>query len=116
VIEGMDFAYLRRNAGINLATMASLALAPAAPTKVEVLTANLTNRTELRWQAPTAGPKPSGYVVLVRETSAPQWQQRFPVSGLTADFPISKDNFIFGVVSVDAAGHESVAVLPVVGR
>ena len=66
--------------------------------------------------APTAGPKPSGYVVLVRETSAPQWQQRFPVSGLTADFPISKDNFIFGVVSVDAAGHESVAVLPVVGR
>ena len=74
------------------------------------------NRTELRWQAPATGPKPSGYVVLVRETSAPQWQQRFPVSGLTADFPISKDNFIFGVVSVDAAGHESVAVLPVVGR
>ncbi|MGY3087609.1 hypothetical protein ACVWYF_000635 [Hymenobacter sp. UYAg731] len=116
VTEGVDFAYLRRNAGINLATMASLALAPAAPAKVEVLTANLTNRTELRWQAPTAGPKPSGYVVLVRETSAPQWQQRFPVAGLTADFPISKDNFIFGVVSVDAAGHESVAVLPVVGR
>jgi hypothetical protein len=116
VIEGMDFAYLRRNAGINLATMVALAKAPAAPAKVEVLTANLTNRTELRWQAPATGPKPSGYVVLVRETSAPQWQQRFPVSGLTADLPISKDNFIFGVASIDAAGHESVAVLPVVGR
>jgi hypothetical protein len=116
VIEGMDFAYLRRNAGINLATMMALAKAPAAPAKVEVLTANLTNRTELRWQAPAAGPRPSGYVVLVRETSAPQWQQRIPVSGLTADLPISKDNFIFGVAAVDAAGHESVAVLPVVGR
>ncbi|MBF9220901.1 M28 family peptidase [Hymenobacter ruricola] len=116
VIEGMDFAYLRRNAGINLATMAALALAPAAPAKVEVLTANLTNRTELRWQAPAAGPRPSGYVVLVRETSAPQWQQRIPVSGLTADLSISKDNFIFGVASIDAAGHESVAVLPMVGR
>lgn len=116
VTEGVDFAYLRRNAGINLATMAALASAPAAPTKVEVLTANLTNRTELRWQAPATGPKPSGYVVMVRETSAPQWQQRFPVSDTKADFPISKDNFIFGVVSVDAAGHESVAVLPVVGR
>ncbi|ALW85849.1 peptidase M28 [Hymenobacter sedentarius] len=116
VIEGVDFAYLRRNAGINLATMASLALAPAAPAKVEVLTANLTNRTELRWQAPATGAKPASYVVLVRETSAPQWQQRIPVSGLTADLPISKDNFIFGVASVDAAGHESVPVLPVVGR
>jgi len=116
VADGVDFAYLRRNAGINLATMASMALAPAAPAKVEVLTANLTNRTELRWQAPAAGPKPASYVVLVRETSAPQWQQRFPMTDTKADLPISKDNFIFGVASVDAAGHESVAVLPVVGR
>ncbi len=116
VIDGVDFAYLRRNAGLNLATIASLALAPAAPAQVEVLTADLTNRTQLRWQAPATGAKPAGYVVLVRETSAPQWQQRFPVSGLTTDLPISKDNFIFGVASVDAAGHESVPVLPVVGR
>ncbi|WP_081867867.1 M20/M25/M40 family metallo-hydrolase [Hymenobacter sp. IS2118] len=116
VTEGVDFAYLRRNAGINLATMASLALAPAAPSKVEVLTANLTNRTELRWEAPTTGAKPAGYVVLVRETSSPQWQQRIPMTGTTANLDISKDNFIFGVASVDAAGHDSVPVLPVVGR
>ena len=55
-------------------------------------------------------------MVLARETSAPQWQQRFAVSGTTADLAISKDNYIFGVVSVDAQGHESVPVLPVVGR
>jgi hypothetical protein len=116
VVEGVDFAYLRRNAGVNLATMASLALAPAAPQKVEVLTAQLSNRTQLRWQAPAGGPPPSAYVVLVRETSAPQWQQRYVVSGLSADLPLSKDNFIVAVASIDAAGHESPAVLPVVGR
>jgi hypothetical protein len=114
--EFVDYRYLRRTAQVNLATLASLALAPAAPQKVEVLTAKLTNRTELRWQAPKGGPTPTGYVVLARETSAPQWQQRFPVSGTTADLAISKDNYIFGVVSVDAAGHESTPVLPVVGR
>jgi len=114
--EFVDYRYLRRTAQVNLATLASLALAPAAPQKVEVLTAKLTNRTELRWQAPKGGPAPAGYVVLVRETSAPQWQQRYPATGLTADLPISKDNYIFGVVSVDAAGHESTPVLPVVGR
>ncbi len=114
--EFMDFRYLRRTAQVNLATLASLASAPAAPQKVEVLTARLTNRTELRWQAPQGGPAPTGYVVLVRETSAPQWQQRFPISGLAADLAISKDNYIFGVASVDAQGHESLPVLPVVGR
>jgi len=114
--EFVDYRYLRRTAQVNLATLASLALAPAAPQKVEVLTAKLTNRTELRWQAPQGGPAPAGYVVLVRETSAPQWQQRLPVTGLTADLAISKDNYIFGVASVDAQGHESLPVLPVVGR
>jgi hypothetical protein len=114
--EFVDYRYLRRTAQVNLATLASLALAPAAPQKVEVLTAKLTNRTELRWQAPKGGPAPASYVVLVRETSAPQWQQRYPASGTTADLPISKDNYIFGVVSVDAQGHESTPVLPVVGR
>jgi len=114
--EFVDYRYLRRTAQVNLATLASLALAPAAPVKVEVLTAKLTNRTELRWQALKGGPAPAGYVVLVRETSAPQWQQRYPASGTTADLPISKDNYIFGVVSVDAQGHESTPVLPVVGR
>jgi hypothetical protein len=114
--EFVDYRYLRRTAQVNLATLASLALAPAAPQKVEVLTAKLTNRTELRWQAPQGGPAPAGYIVLARETSAPQWQQRFPVSGTTADLAVSKDNYIFGVVSVDAQGHESTPVLPVVGR
>ncbi|WP_019949088.1 M28 family metallopeptidase [Hymenobacter aerophilus] len=108
----MDFTYLRQNAGVNLATLASLALAPAAPRNVGVLTAKLTNRTELQWEAPAAGEKPAGYYVLMRETSAPEWQQKFFVSDLKADLPYNKDNFMFGVVSVDAEGHESLPVLP----
>ena len=114
--EFVDYDYLRRSAAVNLATLASLALAPAAPRQAEVLAATLSNRTQLRWLAPAGGPVPAGYVVLVRETSAPQWQRRFRFSGLTADLPLNKDNFIFGVASVDAKGHESSAVLPVVGR
>ncbi|WBO85400.1 M20/M25/M40 family metallo-hydrolase [Hymenobacter yonginensis] len=108
----MDFAYLRKNTGVNLATLAALALAPAAPENVGVLTANLTNRTELKWEAPKVGEKPAGYYVLMRETSAPEWQQKFFVTDTKADLPHSKDNFIFGVVSVDAEGHESLPVLP----
>ena len=114
--EFVDYRYLARTAQVNLATLASLALAPAAPRQVEVLTADLTNRTQLRWQAPQGGPAPAGYVVLARETSAPLWQQRFQIAGLTADLPLSKDNYIFSVASTDAAGHESAPVLPVVGR
>ncbi|SHK90007.1 M28 family metallopeptidase [Hymenobacter psychrotolerans] len=108
----MDFPYLRRNTGVNLATLASLALAPAAPENVGVLTAKLTNRTELQWTAPKAGEKPAGYYVLMRETSAPEWQQKFFVTEPKADLPHSKDNYIFAVVAVDVKGHESLPVLP----
>jgi hypothetical protein len=108
----MDFAYLRHNTGVNLATLANLALAPAAPENVGVLTANLSNRTELQWEAPKAGEKPAGFYVLMRETTAPEWQQKFFVTDTKANLPHSKDNFIFGVVSVDAQGHESLPALP----
>ncbi|WP_217701069.1 M28 family metallopeptidase [Hymenobacter sp. CRA2] len=110
--EYVDYEYLRKNTGVNLATLAGLALAPAAPQNVGVLTANLTNRTELKWEAPATGRKPTGYVVLMRETSSPVWQRRFPVSGTTADLPHSKDNYIFGVAAVDEQGHESLPVIP----
>ncbi|TGE14072.1 M20/M25/M40 family metallo-hydrolase [Hymenobacter elongatus] len=110
--EFVDYEYLRKNTGVNLATMASLALAPGSPENVGVLTANLTNRTQLKWDAPKVGEKPASYVVLMRETTSPVWQQRFPVTTNAADLPHSKDNFIFGVASVDAEGHESLPVLP----
>jgi len=108
----MDFAYLRKNTGVNLAALASLASAPASPENVGVITSGLTNRTQLKWEAPAAGPKPTGYYVLIRETTSPKWEQKVFVTDTKADLTQSKDNYIFGVASVDAQGHESVPVTP----
>jgi len=110
--EFMDFEYLRKNTGVNLATMASLGWAPAAPEKVGVLTANLTNKTDLQWEAPGKGEKPAGYYVLMRETNSPGWEKKFFVKETKATLPYSKDNYFFAVQSVDAEGHASLPVLP----
>jgi hypothetical protein len=111
--EFVDYEYLRKNAALNLAAFANLALAPAAPGKVGVLTSELTNRTSLQWEAPAKGKKPAGYYVLMRETTSPVWTKRVFVGDTKATLPYSKDNYLFGVQSVDAAGHESLAVIPV---
>ncbi|RAU84238.1 M20/M25/M40 family metallo-hydrolase [Pontibacter arcticus] len=114
--EFMDFEYLRKNTAVNLATMASLGLAPAAPQKVAVLTSDLTNKTDLQWEAPAKGKKPAGYLVLMRETSSPVWEKKFYVTDTKATLNYSKDNYFFAVQSVDAGGHASLPVLPVPKR
>lgn len=113
LIEYMDFEYLRKNTGVNLATMASLAWAPAAPEKVSVLTADLTNTTQLQWEAPAKGEKPAGYYVLMRETNSPAWEKKFFVKDNKATINYSKDNYFFAVQAVDAEGNASLPVLPV---
>lgn len=112
LIEFMDFEYLRKNTGVNLATMANLAWAPAAPEKVDILTAELTNKTDLRWEAPANGKKPAGYYVLMRETNKPTWERKIFVKGNKTTLNYSKDNYFFAVQAVDAAGHTSLPVLP----
>ncbi len=114
--EFVDYEYLRKNTALNLAAFANLALAPAAPGNVGVLTSELTNRTSLQWEAPQKGKKPAGYYVLMRETTSPVWTRRILVTDTKATLPYSKDNYLFAVQSVDAAGHESLAVIPVPAR
>lgn len=111
--EFMDFEYLRKNTAVNLAAMASLAWAPAAPQEVGVITSNLTNYTDLTWKAPAKGPKPAGYYVLMRETNSSNWEKRFYVTDTKTKLPYSKDNYFFAVQSADAEGHASLPVLPV---
>jgi hypothetical protein len=111
----MDFEYLRKNTGINLATLANLAKAPSMPTDVKIEVRNLTNATTLNWKAPKNG-KVKGYYVLIRETTSAVWQRKIFTSETTITFPYSKDNYFFAVQSVSESGNESLAVIPGVGR
>jgi len=106
----VDYEYMARVARLNAASLASLASAPAPPANVKILTKNLENDTTVTWEpAPGAG----GYEVLWRATSAPDWEQVQAVSGGTrATLKVSKDNVIFAVRALDAAGHRSLPVVP----
>jgi Zn-dependent M28 family amino/carboxypeptidase len=110
--EYVDYEYVRKNAGISLATIANLALAPYEPENCGIVTSGLTNNTTLRWSAPANGVKPAGYYILMRETYQPLWEKKIFVTGTEVTLPYSKDNYFFGIQSVDAAGHESIAVFP----
>ncbi len=116
VIEGIDFEYLRKNTGVNLASAANLALAPAASENVHLDASGLENSTSISWDAPSAGAAPAAYYLLVRETDAAQWQRKIVVHGTAIRVPYSKDNYFFAVQSVDVTGHESLAVFATAAR
>lgn len=113
--EFMDFEYLRKNTAVNLATLANLAKAPAAPQEVKIDVRNLTNYSVLSWKPSLTG-QPKGYYVLIRETTSPVWQKKIFTDKLTVTIPYSKDNYFFAVQSVSADGNESIPVIPTVGR
>lgn len=110
--EFVDFEYTANIARMNLIAITSLAKAPASPERVQ-MEMKLGNLTHLRWTAPSAGPKPAGYYVLIRETLQPYWEKKILVTDPYAVLPYSKDNYFFAVQSVGAAGHVSQAVMPV---
>jgi len=110
-IKFMDFDYAANVARMNLATMASLAKAPAPPTEVS-MQVNLSNITNLSWEAPTNGPKVKGYNVLLRETYQPFWEEKIFTEGTQLELPYSKDNYFFAVQAVGEEGHLSQIVIP----
>jgi len=113
--EFMDFEYLRKNTGINLASLANLAKAPSMPQDVRVEVRNLTNSTTLNWKAPKNG-KTQAYYVLMRETTSPVWQKKIFTTETTMTLPYSKDNYFFAVQSINNIGNESLPVVPAAGR
>jgi hypothetical protein len=106
----VDFDYVAHVARLNAATLASLASAPAPPANVKMQTKDLDNDTTLTWEP---SPGAAAYEVVWRSTNAADWEYVQTVSsGTRATLKVSKDNVIFGVRAVDAAGHRSLPVVP----
>jgi Zn-dependent M28 family amino/carboxypeptidase len=112
-IEYVDFEYTANVARVNLTALASLALAPAKPKNVGIITGGLTNDTVLKWDA-NDDQDLAGYEVVYRDTTAAEWTGSIPVGNVltyTAK-AMSKDNYFFGVRSVDKSGNKSPVVYP----
>ncbi len=113
LLKFVDFNYVADVARLNAATLGDLAAAPGLPADVHILTQALDNNTELTWEAPAGAPAGTTYEVVWRTTEEPVWTMVLSAGAEThIKLPISKDNVVFGVRSVDAAGHRSIAVLP----
>jgi len=111
LLKFVDFGYVSQVARINAATLATLASAPPPPSNPRVITTDLDNNTTLEWDS-EAAPAGVRYEVVWRELTAPQWERSLSVTDKKVTLPVSKDNVIFGVRSVDVAGHRSLTVVP----
>ena len=112
----VDYDYVANVARLNAATLASLASAPAPPAKVRILTKALQNDSTLVWE-PSPGGLATGYLVLWRDTGAPDWQHAQVFGNVSqATLPMSKDNVMFAVQATDAKGRRSLPVVPVPER
>lgn len=106
----VDFDYVARVARANAAALASLARAPAAPARVVLDTQSLSNDTRLTWEV-SPEQNVAGYRVVWRETTSPVWQHQRD-AGKARELTlkgISKDDYLFGVIALDAEGNESAA-------
>ncbi|HYJ86928.1 MAG TPA: M28 family metallopeptidase [Pyrinomonadaceae bacterium] len=111
--EFVDFNYIANVSRVNAAALATLALAPARPNNVGIVTARLTNDTDLKWEA-NKEPDLAGYEIVWRDTTSPVWTNSKMVGNVTSytSKGMSKDNFFFGVRSVDKEGNRSQVSFP----
>lgn len=114
--DHVDFGYVARVAKLNAATLASLALGPAPPANVRLLTKDLENVSTLVWDAAPGG-LATNYEVLWRATSAADWEHSQLTGNVTKfTLPLSKDNVILAVRAVGKDGARSLPVVPVPER
>src|SRR5271165_3002609 len=116
LVKFVDFDYVAHVARLNAATLASLASAPAPPANVHLLAKDLENDSTLTWEKSPGG-LASGYEILRRATTSPEWEHAEKVGNVTrATLKLSKDNVIFAVRAVDSHGHRSLPVVPLPER
>jgi hypothetical protein len=108
-----DFNFIANVARVNAASLAALALAPARPKNAGVITARLTNDTDLKWDA-NKEPDLAGYEIVWRDTTSPVWTGARSVGNVTSFTMkgMSKDNYFFGVRAVDKQGNKSPVSFP----
>ncbi|GGH01979.1 M20/M25/M40 family metallo-hydrolase [Silvibacterium dinghuense] len=123
LLKFVDLAYVARVARLNAATMATLAAAPPAPVSAQVVVKDLDNNSTLQWKPGDGAPAGTQYEIVWRPLAAPDWTNAQPVPPAddhdgqwSITLPISKDNVLFGIRAVDAAGHRSPAVVPFPAR
>lgn len=111
-VDGVDVRYLAQNVRVNVAGVASLALAPPAPIVTNPRGQMMIGRqpsgydANLRWNA---SPGAAAYRVYWREAWTTDWQHSQAVGDVT-EFMLPKlsiDNYVFGVAAVGPGGHES---------
>ena len=110
--DGVDPVYLARNTKVNVAGVASLALAPAAPVISNERGFPLLDRNpsgydaRLRWRASDGA---TGYRIFWRDAWTPDWQFERHVGNVTEVVlpDVSVDDYVFGVAAIGPGGHES---------
>ncbi len=112
VIQGVNKEYARDLTAVNVISLASLAWAPPPPQNVMIGGA-VKPSTTLRWDV-VDDKEVIGYKVYWRDTTSPQWQHSKYV-GKVSEAVLSNviiDNYLFGVVSVNKEGNESIVQYP----
>ena len=117
LLKFVDTDYVARVARLNSAVLATLAAAPSEPRNVRILTHNLDNNTQLAWDPSAFAPPGTTYQVLWRATTDQAWTHARNTGAEThITLDVSKDNVLFGIRAIDAAGHASLPVPPVPAR
>lgn len=105
--DHVEAPYVADVARLNLAALIAMANAPRPPANVRMMTSELMNDTELKWEG-SPEPDVAGYEVVWRETTDWNWSHAFDAGkALSARVPVSKDNCFFGVRAYDKDGNRS---------